>query len=264
MNLVLIKQLPVLEEQIKVLSAEIQKKIDNALSLKCTEESKVEVKNVRADLRKTLAEYEEKRKEVKNKIMKPYNDFEALYKVHISNKLNAADGALKAKIDEIENAQKAAKEKEVREYFEEYRESLKLYFVTFESAGINITLTATVKALKEQAKAFLDRVADDVKMILNLEQEQKAEIFAEYKKTLNATHAITTVTERLKAIEAERAKVAEFEQAKEAEQEVVNKVEVVAPPVEEKEYTLSFKVTATKDKLQALKNFLNAGGYKYE
>ena len=68
MNLVLIKQLPVLEEQIKVLSAEIQKKIDNALSLKCTEESKVEVKNVRADLRKTLAEYEEKRKEVKNKI----------------------------------------------------------------------------------------------------------------------------------------------------------------------------------------------------
>lgn len=262
MNLVLIKQLPVLEEQIKVLSAEIQKKIDNALSLKCTEESKVEVKNVRADLRKTLAEYEEKRKEVKNKIMKPYNDFEALYKEYISDRLNAADGKLKAKIDEIENAQKAEKEKEVKEYFDECLTGAGIDFLTFQDARINITLSASVKALKDQAKDFVDRVASDLLLIDT--QEHKAEILVEYKKTLNVSQAITTVSERHKAIEVEQAKVAEFEQAKEAEQEVVNKVEVVAPPVEEKEYTLSFKVTATKDKLQALKNFLNAGGYKYE
>ena len=62
---------------------------------------------------------------------------------------------------------------------------------------------------------------------------------------------------------------------KEQEQLAISKVEatldkpltapeVVVEPKKEDIYTLNFKVTATKDKLKALKQFLEDGGYKYE
>ena len=47
MELVILKQPGLWKEQIKVLSGEIQNKIDNALSLKCDEESKSNSKKVK-------------------------------------------------------------------------------------------------------------------------------------------------------------------------------------------------------------------------
>ena len=85
--------------------------------------------------------------------------------------------------------------------------------MTFQDARINITLSASVKALKDQAKDFIDRVASDLLLIDT--QEHKAEILVEYKKTLNASQAITTVSNRHKEIEQEQAKVAEVERSSE-------------------------------------------------
>jgi hypothetical protein len=262
-DLIIIKQLPVIEEKLKVLSAEIQTKIDNALALECTEESKTKVKKIRAELNGTKKEYEDRRIEAKNSIMKPYNDFEALYKEYISDKLKAADRDLKAKIDAIENEQKAKAETEVKEYFNEYRQSKNIDFITYENANINVTLSASMKSLKEQAEAFIDRVSDDLALIDT--QEFKAEIMVEYKKFLNASAAITAVMNRHKEIEQEQAKAVEVEAVKVVEEKTIEKVESVsAPVVEEQEYTLKFSVTATRDKLKALKQFLNEGGYDYE
>lgn len=70
-------------------------------------------------------------------------------------------------------------------------------------------MTVTLKKLRETIKAFLDKVMDDIKLIAV--QEHKDEILYEYKQTLNVSAAITSVTERYKAIEAERAR-AETEQ----------------------------------------------------
>ena len=139
----------------KVLSAEIQTKIDDALSLECTEESKTKVKKVRSELNGTKKEYEDRRIEAKNSIMKPYNDFEVLYKEYISDKLKAADSELKAKIDAIENEQKAKAETEVKEYFNEYLQSKNVDFITYKNANINITLSASMKSLKERGKRLL-------------------------------------------------------------------------------------------------------------
>lgn len=262
-ELIVIKQLPVIEEKLKVLSAEIQAKIDDALSLECTEESKTKVKKVRSELNGTKKEYEDRRIEAKNSIMKPYNDFETLYKEYISDKLKSADSKLKAKIDAIENAQKLKAETEVKEYFNEYLQSKNIDFITYENANINITLSASMKSLKERAKAFIDRIADDLALIET--QEFKAEIMVEFKKSLNASAAITAVMNRHKEIEDEQAKAVEAEEVKVVEEKAIEKVESVsAPVVEEQELTLRFAVTATRDKLKALKQFLNDGGYKYE
>lgn len=61
-------------------------------------------------------------------------------------------------------------------------------FVTFEQANIGITLSASLKSLKEQAKNFADRISDDLMLIQT--QENKAEILVEYKNTLNVSHRL--------------------------------------------------------------------------
>ena len=48
---------------------------------------------------------------------------------------------------------------------------------------------------------------------------------------------------------------------------IMRSLEISAPvevQAKEKQYTLRFTVTATKDKLRELKAFLDNGGYKYE
>ncbi len=81
-------------------------------------------------------------------------------------------------------------------------------FVTYSQARINVTLSASRKSLKEQAKQFIDKIVDDLKLIDT--QEHKAEILVEYKQSLNVSQAITSVTNRFKAIEEEKKKQEEL------------------------------------------------------
>ena len=281
-NLIIIKQLPIIEEQLKAMSIEIDEKVEFAKSLVCTEDTVKEIKKTRAELNSDFKNLEEKRKEVKMAVLQPYNDFEATYKMYVSDKYNTADKDLKTKIDDVENQLKEDKAAEIKAFFEEYRISNNIDFVKYENAGINVTLSASIKSLKEQAKSFIDRITDDLALIDT--QEHKAEIMVEYKKTLNCSQAITTVTSRLKAIEEQKQQEIERQQRIEEEKKVVEKVEIIVPVVEEikapvveeipaqsapsqeseKVYEITFKVVATMEKLKALKSFLNEGGYKYE
>ena len=164
------------------------------------------------------------------------------------------------------------KKNEVINYFNEYLNLNNIDFVTFEMANINITLSASMKSLKEQAKNFIDKIADDLKLIDT--QEHKAEILVEYKQTLNVSKAITTVSDRFKAIEEEKAKEEKEVQAEEPQKaidhvptvEEVEQVEFKAPIIveDEKIYTVKFIVKGTLPKLKELKQFLEDGGYKYE
>ena len=122
---------------------------------------------------------------VKEQVLKPYNDFENVYKECISDKFRNADIILKGKIDNVENELKSKKEKEIKEYFEEYKTANNIGFITYGQARINVTLSASMKSLKEQAKQFIDKIVDDLKLIET--QEHKTEILVEYKQTLNVS-----------------------------------------------------------------------------
>lgn len=270
-ELIVVEQLPIIKEQLKNISAETDKEVEQAKSLVCTEENIKTVKEVRAKLNNTFKALEERRRSVKNAVMNPYNDFEKVYKECVTDKFKSADIVLKNKIDTIENETKKQKENEIRAYFEEYRQSNNIDFVKFEQARINVTLTASKKSLKEQAKAFIDKVVDDLNLIET--QEHKAEILVEYKQRLNISQAITTVTNRFKAIEEEKKKQEELkEQLRQAPVVIVEKeepkIEVLEKPkVEEKQeeiLTLTFKVKGTRTKLKVLKEFLESEGYDYE
>lgn len=274
-EIIKVTQLPIIVEQLHEVKAEVTAKVEQALSLICTEETVKDVKNVRSELNKELKDYEDRRKAVKTAIMKPYNDFEEIYKDCISDTYKKADAELKNKIDSVENELKEQKKAEVKAYFDEYLQSKGIDFVTFESTHINVTLSASKKSLKEQAKAFVDKIVDDLNLIDT--QEHKDEILYEYKQSLNVSNAITTVANRYKAIEDAKAREEERKAREQAEAEAAAKVESVveavapptvepiAPPVEEeKTYTLKFIVRGTMPQLKALKEFLNNRGYDYE
>jgi len=269
-ELIVVKQLPVIEEHLKTISEEIDKRISFADSLICSEDTVKQVKVIRAELNKESSALEERRKAVKTAVMEPYNQFEAVYKRYVSDKYIAADKRLKQRINDVEGEVKREKYEEVKIYFDEYRLSLGVDFVNMDTWGPNITLTVTLKKLKEEAKAYIDRIAGDLALIET--QEHMAEILVEYRRSLNVSHAITTVAERHKTMEAEKARLAEMEARKAAEAEVVAKVEAAAPtPLEPPKavqdddpmLTLAFRVTGPKSKLKALKKFLDDGGYNY-
>lgn len=279
-EIIVVKQLPVIVEQLAQVKETVIQRVQTATSLVCTDETVKEVKKARAELNAEFKAWEEKRKEVKTAVMTPYEKFEAVYKDCVSDTYKAADKELKQKIDSVEQELKDKKAAEVREYFMEYLASKYIDFVAFEQAGINITLSASMKSLKEQAKSFIDKISDDLALIET--QEHKAEILVEYKKTLNVSAAITGVTARFKAIEDEKKRMEEAEERRAAEEQHIAEITSALPepimeavpepipiqevkaPADDQLCTLRFTVTATKAKLKELKAFLDNGGYKYE
>lgn len=272
-DLIVVKQLPQIEEHLKELSQDVDKKVENAKSLVCTEENVKTIKQIRADLNKEFKEVEAQRKIVKEQILAPYMQFEEIYKTYISDKYKSADSDLKAKVDLVESELKTKKEQEIKEYFEEYKNANKVDFIEYGQAKINVTLSASMKSLKEQAKAFIDKIVDDLKLIET--QEHKAEILVEYKQSLNVSNAITTVTNRFKAIEEEKKKQLEKAQ-EEVEKSIKEQTEATKQAIEN--FTPNnneFKIMPTKKNLvirlkitdkqeEQLKKFLELSNIEYE
>ena len=268
-ELIVVKQLPVIEEQLRSLSDEIDKKVSRALSLVVSDETVKEVKKVRAELNADFKDLEQKRKSVKEQVMNPYLQFEEIYKKYATEKFKYADEELKKKISMVETEQLNAKSKEIKDYFEEYKVSKNIDFITFENANINITLSASNKSLKEQAKEFIDKVSDDLALIDS--QEHKEEILIEYKKSLNVSLAITTVVNRYKELEELKKKQEVVEQQKQVKETTVAKVEeILSAPVQiettnqDEILEIAFKVRGSREKLKELVHFLKERGYEYE
>ena len=278
-ELIRVVQLPEIEEHLQSIKVAVTQKVNDALSLICTEDTVKSVKAVRADLNKDLKDFEERRKAVKKAIMSPYEQFEAVYKECISDTYKRADIELKAKIDSVENELKEAKRTEVEAYFEECSKSVGVDFVRLSDLNLNITLSASVKSLKRQVKEYFDKVIQDLALIATL--EHTTEILVEYRKTLDVSDAVLTVQERHKAIAEQEKRNAEASIIAEKQAETVEKVEkavresvaeeISAPEVEEAPpegnepvYEATFRVTGTLAQLKALKKFLKDGGYQYE
>lgn len=266
-ELIKIKQLPVIEQQLQKISKDIDKKIEEISKLEVNEETVKEVKKTRTGFNKDFTELENKRKEVKKAILTPYEQFEKIYKTYVTNKFTKANTDLKNKIDFIEQKIKDDKEKEVKEYFEEYKQANNIDFVEYKQVNIKVGLSDSLKSLKEQSKKAIDQIISDLELIDT--QENKTEILVEYKQNLNASLSITSVKNRFKAIEQEKIRQEECQKQKEVEKQRIAQVENVVKKVEtpieiEKVYTTRFTVKATKSQLLELKKFLNDGGYIYE
>lgn len=272
-DLIAIEQMPVITEQLKAIKGGIESKTAGVLMLDCNENTVKAIKVLRADLSKDFKMLEERRKFVKNKINEPYEAFERIYKECVTDIFKSADTKLKKRIDEVEDKLKEEKRIEIEGYFDEYALSKGIDFVGFLDAQINVTMSASKKSLKASAKAFIDRICDDLKLIDT--QEYKAEILVEYKNTLNVSNAITSVNARHEAIryeqeKAERLKV-EQQEIKEKTDKVIEiakaeQIPLSSPTINDDDEIVIMKlparVKAKKSDLRILKQLLTNGKYE--
>ena len=287
-ELIVVTQLPVIEDQLLAVKESIQTRVDEAKSLVCTEDTYKQIKAVRADLNKEYAALEAKRKEIKKQILAPYEQFEKVYKECAGDLYASADKELAAKIAEVETGLKAEKQEDLDKFFMDYRSSLALrIMVTLADSGIKVGLSDSRKSLHEKAAAFLDKINSDLMVIDTLAHGD--ETLVEYQKNgFNLTGAMLIVENRHKMIEAERERKEAARAAEEARKAAEQQVAAVAqeePPVFTAPVaapvatpvvtsvedptagillTCTFTVTATREKLIELKKFLTEGGYDYE
>lgn len=204
-DIIVLEQLPVIRQNLMTIKAEVDARTARAASLICTEDTVKEVKKERAELNKEFTALENERKRVKSAILKPYEDFEAVYKECVSAAYKAADETLKGKIADVENGLKAERQAAFNEYFERKRVETGIDFVFPEQVGVKITLSGSAEGYKQAADAFFDKVVSELSTIDKM--NDKDEILYEYKQTLDLGQAIAAVTNRkaaLKSAEAEK------------------------------------------------------------
>lgn len=215
-NLIEVKQLPIIEENLRALATSIDEKVSRATSLVCSVETYKDIKAVRSELNNEFKVLEEQRKAVKKAVLDPYNRFEAVYKECVSNKYKDADADLKEKINVVETFLKTEKAEKVKQVFESAKAAAGLDWLSFDTAGIKINLSDSDKKLTDLAIEHIEKVKSAVEVVSM--QEYPEEILIEYKKTLNLQAAIKDVLDRKAQLAAMQSKKDEDNQPEEEQE----------------------------------------------
>lgn len=228
--------------------------------LEVNEDNFKEVKKVRTELKKEFEEYENKRKLIKDMVMKPYNDFEDKYK-KISTYYKGADDKLKTKINEVESTLLDNKINKLKESFNEINE---WDWVSFEDLELKITRSTSDKEIIDKVNEFMTKTRNDLATIDTLENKDR--ILAKYQitKDLNVSISQTNIEiEREKLIAEKETKINDNVEVKD---EIIAKTEIKEHQdlQEEMTYETTFKVKGTLQQLKELKQFMNERGIAYE
>ncbi len=195
-----VEQLPKLYEDLKKIGVYLEEKLKGIDDIECTEENKQEVKTKRTLINNTKTVLENKRKEIKSIILKPYDEFEIKYKDEALVKINNALETLDKKIAFIEDKQKENIKELCENLFNEYSLSKDINFVTFDNLNLKITLGlatekgSLTKKTKDIITEYINKRVDDIKLIEM--QKYSDEILVDYKKHLDVTKAIADVNNR--------------------------------------------------------------------
>lgn len=270
-EIVRIETMPKVFSQLEMIGKYIDEQIKDIDSLDCTEENKQEVKRRRTEINNTLKVLEDKRKEIKTTLLEPYETFNEKYENECKDKLQQASDLLKNKIDFIEEKQISDKKEELELFAKEYFDLNNIEsIVCFDDIGLNITLSSSMKSLKEQIINFCEKIVNDLKLI-ELE-EYKDEILVEYKKNLDFSKSKLEVITRHKMLEDLRKEADKIIQEELEEQKMVEKVEEAVEELstpkeiieDEDVITCTFTITDTKENIIKVREFMKKEGIKYE
>ena len=284
-EIAVIEQLPIITERIKEIGENLDKRLEEMKldNLVCNEDTKKEIKNLRTSLGNELKEFETQRKNIKNRIMLPYEEFNKIYEEEIKTKYQKADLILADKINEVESQIKHDTEVKMNDFFEEYRQSknipseyLKFCELDIKN-GLNLLTTSgeLVKKVKDEIKAKVDLIEQDINTINTM--EYSGEILVEYLKNKNLSVAIREVNDRHMILDTIQESNREIKEKQEQEEQIVTQVEeALQAPVEEdiidgqmsindfekneEIFEVTFTAKGTKTQLRNLKQFLDAEG----
>ena len=273
--LIRIDALPAVEEFFSSMRDPVARRITEILSAECTEETRRDAEQARAEVRRFKADIKDALKKAEAQLYEPWN--KVLERAgDITALCDHADMELKCRIDTIKVKLKKEKFDEVEAYFNEKRGVLGLDWLDFEWVAPNIRLNDSLTALRKAIDQKLDRISADVMAILAM--EHSAEIMAEYKGTLDLAASMKIVKFRLEREAEEAARIAALADKKREEAERIQSVQKAAETHEEKteqlhapavksatggtvdsdtkRYNMTFTVSGTLDELKALKRWL--------
>lgn len=266
--LIKVESLPKITETLSIISDEIDARIQKALELECTEDSKTIVKSHRAELNKIKSALEERRKVVKEQILAPYFAFEQVYNELVKDKLVKADEILKERISTIEITQREERIQKMLDFAKEYIVFYKLEDVLQAKSVLpNITLSKSEKSLKEEIKGEIERIATEIQVIR--QEDNAKEVLSYYLENgYDYPKAKLEVLNRHQKME-ELKNVVVDNTIEVLDSEAVVEEEITTP-IELKEEDIieliecEFKVLATKEQLVKIKDFLKELGVQYE
>ena len=264
------------------LKAEIAAKMTEYEGLVFTEDTIKDAKKDRATLNKLKTAFEDERKRIKKAYMDPYNKFESQVKEVVAL-IERPIGLIDSQIKEVEENKKLQKKKDIEELFQGIGFQS---FVTLDKIFDNKWLNATVSmtSIETRMKERIFQIGSDIHAINQL-PEFSFEAMETYKETLDLGRAISEgqkladIQKRKIAQEEERRRLqqeAEERKRREAEREKAEKEKMTVSVAEslrteilekaviqEQVYTIDFRVTATKEQLELLKNFLKESNITY-
>lgn len=268
----------------------ISAKAQDYKGLQYTEETIKEAKKDKATLNKLRDAIETERKRIKKQCMAPYELFEKQVKEVLAI-IDEPIQLIDSQIKEVEEQRRLEKKQKVLEIYEENIGNLKgiLPFAkVFKNEYLNVS--KSLKSITEEITALISKVNQDMDVIEELDTKYELQVKDMYVKTLDLSMALREnarleeverkLVERRAQQERERAE-AEKRAAEEAQKraevqqqiaesipEESDKREIVEEPQQEttpnpQTVTLEFRVTATPEQLQKLKEFLKANNIVY-
>lgn len=215
---------------------------DNISKIKVTKASVKEAKKELAQVNKDIEALETVRKEIKRKLMEPYEHFAGQVK-EIVEIVSKADEVVRNKVRNLEEKERAAKEKSIIKLWDRRNKQYKFSWLTAGEFIRNEHLNKTYsdsKIEKEMVQWF-ETIDSDLEAIKAMEDSDL--LLLEYKGTLNLSAAINNVKQKQKEIE----DIREAANLCQKEEDVVNAI----------------VLTSEKD-LKAVVNFMNQNNIKYE
>lgn len=236
-------------------------------------------KKDKASLNNLKKAIEDRRKEIKKELLQPYEDFEIKVKDLVSmidKPVTEIDKQVKAYDEKVRSDKKTTIEEYFNEKVGELVGILKFEKI-FNEKWLNVT--TSMKSIETEICDTITRVNSDLDVIKNLNSEFFTELNSEYLCNLDLAAVLrkkTILEEQKKALEERAARLKEIEEQKQANRQKMHTQSTVytTPPQtlaqtsiktsEEQNITvLDFRIWATSEQLNLLKQFLRDNNIKF-
>lgn len=249
--------------------AEVREWLDTNLApyreMAVTPDTMSTAKQYRANIRKVRDRIDESRKEAKNAALAAYSAFETKCK-ELTGLCDEAANAIDAQVKELEEAEKQEKISTLRNgYLELADDEIESYCpwgVINNPKWANKGYSADT-ALEEIRNA-IQNTRDDLATIRGMGGDDTPYLLDIYRQTRNISTVVRKASElkTMRQREEQRARE-EANRREQTQKESPATAKEEPAPAQEKLFTVTFKVTCTKEKLTALGNYMKQNGIQY-
>lgn len=216
-----------------------------------TEDMIPEAKKILANINKTAKSISDRRISIKKQVLKPYDDVKS-YLDELENICNSVASGLKKQLDEYEDKRIAEKMSELETYYNGIAGEYANY-TTFESIKNKkwVNKGYDIETAKREIASAISDTATAIETIRSFGSKHEAAMLHEYSVSHDINSAIQ-LSKKLDAIESENVC------SEKCEEKATKPAEKCEPDDSELE-TKNIVVTATKDKIRELLEFLGNG-----